>query len=122
MSNILFVTGTDTGVGKTVVSTLLLTGLRQRGVDVKVVKPIETGCRLDEAGELVAADAVELWKASGCVQTIDEVSPYRFLTAVAPNVAARKEDREINYSALCQHIEEQSASAELLIVKVRGDC
>ena len=120
MSNILFVTGTDTGVGKTVVSRLLISGLRQRGVTVGVVKPVETGCLLGADGELIAADATALWQANGQSLALEDVVPYRFVTPIAPAVAAMKEDRQIDFDFLADHIQRLSSECELLIVEGAG--
>jgi dethiobiotin synthase len=120
MSNILFVTGTDTGVGKTVVSRLLVAGLRQRGVSVCVVKPVETGCAIGADGELLAADATALWQANGESPALEDVVPYRFVTPVAPAVAAMKEDRLVDFDFLVEHLQRLSSECELLVVEGAG--
>jgi len=120
MSNLLFITGTDTDVGKTVVSRILITGLMQRGINVGVVKPVETGCELGANGELVAADGVKLWQTAGAQQDIDEVAPYRFAAPAAPQVAAAKEDRIIDYKAICIHLEAMSSQFPIVIVEGAG--
>ena len=73
-----FVTGTDTGVGKTVVGCALARGLRARGLDVGVMKPIETGVGPD--GPL---DALALREAAGSKDDLDLVCPQRFALRAA---------------------------------------
>lgn len=119
MSNIIFVTGTDTGVGKTFFTRLLVAGLRNRGVMVGVAKPVETGCELVD-GELQAADALALWRASGKRQLLEDVVPYRFCTPVAPNVAAAVQGSVIDFDFLCQHLQRLSAESDFLIVEGAG--
>ncbi len=79
----LFVTGTDTDVGKTFVSLGLISAWRDEGLRVGVMKPCETGCTLEEDA-LVPADATALLRASQTALSVDEVCPYRFRLPMAP--------------------------------------
>jgi len=79
-----FVTGTDTGVGKTVVACAIVRGLRRRGEVVRVMKPVETG-----VGERGPLDAIALDRAAGHTDPLGDVCPLRFALPAAPNVAAR---------------------------------
>jgi len=90
-----FVTGTDTGVGKTVVACALVRALRKRGIDVGAMKPIETG--VGEAGPL---DALALRAAAGEVDVLDDVCPQRFALPAAPTVAAAAEGRAVELWAI----------------------
>lgn len=81
----LFVTGTDTGVGKTTVACRLARALRARGLDVGVMKPVETGC----GPELVPADALLLREAAGSPDPLEAICPCRYVEPLAPAVAAR---------------------------------
>ena len=88
----LFVTGTDTGVGKTLVATGLLRRARHLGLRVAALKPAETGCRKDERGALLPADGLALRAAAGLEDLpIERVVPFRYELPVAPAVAARRE-------------------------------
>jgi dethiobiotin synthetase len=84
----LFITGTDTGVGKTVVSCALARGLREAGVDVGVMKPVETG--VPASGP---EDARALIRAADSKDGIDLVCPLQFATPAAPEAAAAAEGR-----------------------------
>lgn len=86
----LFVTGTDTGVGKTAVACALAAALAEAGRPVGVMKPFESGCALDARGELVPADALALMAAAGVDDALSQVCPYRFEPPVAPGVAAAR--------------------------------
>jgi dethiobiotin synthetase len=90
-----FITGTDTGVGKTVVGQALVRALRARGVDVGVLKPIETG--VGAAGPL---DAMALRDASGVGDSLDDICPQRFALPAAPTVAAEAEGRGVDLGAV----------------------
>ena len=80
----IFVTGTDTGVGKTFVSAGIAAALRRRGVDVGVMKPIATGTLRG-----ISEDALLLKKAAGVGDPLDFINPIRLKLPLAPSVAAR---------------------------------
>ncbi len=86
----LFITGTDTGVGKTVIAAALAHAFKQRGMNVGVMKPVATGCRRGRDGQLVSSDVQKLVRASGVSDPIELVSPYRFEPPIAPWVALRQ--------------------------------
>lgn len=84
----LFITGTDTNVGKTQVAAALAAQFKQAGYAVKVRKPAATGCtRIDD--HLVAADAQLLHIASDAQEPLETICPYLFEPAVSPARAAR---------------------------------
>lgn len=83
----IFITGTDTGVGKTFVAAGLLKAMRKMGLNVCPMKPLETGCRVKN-GKLIPQDALELIKASGAEEPVEIVSPYIFRQPLAPAIAA----------------------------------
>lgn len=85
-----FITGTDTGVGKTLVTAAIAAALSGRGRSVGVMKPCESGCpEID--GALAPPDARFLQAMSGCNDPLDAVCPYRLRAALAPGVAAQLE-------------------------------
>ncbi len=90
----IFITGTDTGVGKTFVAAGLLKALRELGYAVCPLKPVETGCRVQN-GKFIPEDAVNLIKASKVNEPIDIINPYRFRHPLAPSVAADLEKKLI---------------------------
>lgn len=94
MSGGWFVTGTDTGVGKTLVSRLLLETLARAGQSAVGMKPVASGCHVTEAG-LRSDDALELIKASGASADYADVNPYALRSACAPHIAAHEMGIEI---------------------------
>ena len=90
----LFVTGTDTGVGKTEVAAALARLLVERGVPVKVRKPVESGCP-ERDGRLFPQDAARLKEAARSRETIETVCPYPLKAAISPERAARLEGKVI---------------------------
>ena len=95
MSNGFFITGSDTGVGKTVVAGALIRVMHVRGIRSCGMKPIETGCSRVE-GVLVPSDGMFLKRVARMDEAINHVTPYCFETPVAPLVASEIEGREID--------------------------
>ncbi len=87
MNEAFFITGTDTGVGKSTVGCALAFAFRARGLRVGVMKPAETGCERQN-GDLYPADARALALASGCDLPLDVICPYRYRSPLAPAAAA----------------------------------
>jgi dethiobiotin synthetase len=110
-----FVTGTDTGVGKTLVACALTRQLAERGIDVGAMKPIETG--VGEAGPL---DALALQAAAGGVDALDDVCPQRFALPAAPSVAASAEGRQVEVWAIRRAYERLSARHDCVVVEGAG--
>jgi dethiobiotin synthetase len=110
-----FVTGTDTGVGKTVVACALLRGLRGRGLDVGAMKPIETG-----VGAEGPLDALALRAAAGAVDPLDDVCPQHFRLPAAPTVAARAEKRTVDLEHVRRTFERLAARHDCVIVEGAG--
>ncbi|NPA13257.1 MAG: dethiobiotin synthase [Aquificae bacterium] len=112
MSEILFITGTDTGVGKTVVSGALASLLKEEGINVGYFKPVETGCSPK------CADASLLASITG--QPEDEVVLYRFETPVAPLVAQMEEGIQIDMERVYSHIDTLKTRYDYLIIEGAG--
>ncbi len=90
-----FITGTDTGVGKTFIAGGLARVWYERGKRVGVMKPVESGCeRLN--GGLQPHDALFLKKMSSSIEDLDLINPYRLEQPLAPSVAADLEGVEID--------------------------
>ncbi len=94
MSGGWFVTGTDTGAGKTLVSRLLLEALARAGHSAVGMKPVASGCRIIVAGPR-SEDAELLLAASGVSADYADINPYAFAPACAPHLAARETGVEI---------------------------
>lgn len=115
----LFITGTDTGVGKTLVACGLASALRELGSKIGVMKPAETGCQ-DIDGELFPQDAFYLKEASGSEEPLNRICPYRLSSPLAPSVAAEEAGIEIHFSLLSRLYKEMSRSNDLTLVEGAG--
>jgi dethiobiotin synthetase len=111
----LFVTGTDTGVGKTVVTCALARAWRARGMDVGVMKPAETG--VGPAGPL---DALALRAAAASSDALEDVCPEAFALPAAPAVAAAAEGRCVDLGRIRATAERLRARHEALLVEGAG--
>lgn len=99
MTDGFFITGTDTGVGKTVVTAGIAQVLRSAGVDVGVMKPVATGCGRRREG-LVSEDAEFLAKAADAPEPLEALSPIRLADPLAPTVAAARAGRNLDLGAV----------------------
>jgi dethiobiotin synthetase len=115
----LFVTGTDTGVGKTRVACALAAAWRRDGRRVAVLKPIETGCAENHDGRLIAADAARLAAAAGILESA-LVCPNRYAAPAAPAVAAELAGRPVDLDAIDAAAAALSADADVLLTEGAG--
>jgi dethiobiotin synthetase len=115
----LFVTGTDTGVGKTYVAARIAGALVASGCRVGVYKPVASGCRRQGA-ELVSDDAVALWESAGCPGTLHHACPQRFEAALAPHLAARAAGQEISSEQLRTGLDYWQKRSDVLVVEGAG--
>ena len=116
----LFITGTDTGVGKTHVSCAIVRDLRAAGHRVGAYKPVCSGVRIDPNGRSVWDDVEELRQALGGEFSDDQISPQRFAAALAPPIAARQEGRSVDLAELQRGFDDWRSRCELLIVEGAG--
>jgi dethiobiotin synthetase len=107
----LFVTGTDTGVGKTVVTALMLAHLRGQGIDALATKPFCTGGR----GDVYQLQRLQKGKA-----TDDEINPFHFPAPCAPLVASRQVGRPVKLSLVIAHLTGLRKRCERLLIEGPG--
>jgi dethiobiotin synthetase len=115
----LFITGTDTGVGKTHVAAMIARSLRESGHRVGVYKPAASGCRI-EGGRLVSDDALALWEAAGCPASLDRVCPQCFEAPLAPHVAAQAEGRKLDVDLLRHGVQFWQTNSDVVLVEGIG--
>lgn len=111
-----FVTGTDTGVGKTLISCSLLYAFSQQGKSVAGMKPVAAGCDEDGLNE----DVKELRAATTVLASLGQINPYSFVHPVAPHIAARNSGVQINLERILESYNELASQAEVVIVEGAG--
>jgi dethiobiotin synthetase len=111
MKRILFVTGTDTGVGKTTFAVSLLKILRADGVNAAGLKPVCSGGRHD-AERLMAAMDGKL--------SLDAINPWHFPAAIAPSLAARREGKKVKLAQVATRIRVMQKRFDVLVVEGAG--
>jgi dethiobiotin synthetase len=114
-----FITGTDTGVGKTLIACALLHALAARGLRVIGMKPVAAGARLQE-GRLVNDDVTRLKAASNVTAPDELVNPYCFEPPIAPHIAAAKVGVRIELKRLREAYAALAAKAQCVIVEGAG--
>ena len=119
MGNGIFITGTDTGVGKTFFTAMLAALLKSYGYTVGVMKPAETGC-LEKDGKLFPEDAWRLKEASGCAEPIEKICPYRLQEPLAPSIAAERASVKIDIDRLLTVCGEICAKHDITFVEGAG--
>jgi len=106
-----FITGTDTGVGKTVLTALLARHLRERGINAAALKPICSGGR-DDARALRAAMNAAL--------ASDEINPWHFRAPIASLLAARREHRQVRLADVLAHVRAMQKRFDVVLVEGAG--
>ena len=115
----IFITGTDTGVGKTIVSAAIALSLRKTGKRVAVLKPVTSGA-LTIDGKRVSEDAELLRWASACSAPDTDIAPYLLLEPLAPSESAAREGVVIEVNTVGKAFERLSASHDFVIVEGAG--
>lgn len=115
----LFITGTDTGVGKTLVSLLLMQALQAQGFKVLGMKPVASGGHW-QSGRLVNEDALALQAQSSLEIPYEFINPYVFEPAIAPHLAAAEAGVRIELAPIQRAFAELAAQADLVIVEGAG--
>jgi dethiobiotin synthetase len=114
-----FVTGTDTGVGKTVVAAALIRALARDGRRVAAMKPVSAGATATPAG-LRNSDALALMQAANVAATYECVNPYCFAPPIAPHIAARDAGVTIDIELVRRRFDVLAGSADCIVVEGAG--
>ncbi len=115
----LFISGTDTEVGKTYVAAAIARQLVSQGYRVGVYKPIASDC-VSDGKELVSEDAFALWEAAGRPLHLSAVCPQRFPHALAPHLAARQNGEEVSAELLRSGLSVWADECDVVIVEGAG--
>jgi dethiobiotin synthetase len=122
----IFITATDTGIGKTFVTAGLARAFREAGVDVGVMKPVATGCRKVDNGVvfgtpgLISDDAERIRNAAGSDDELNLINPVRYEEPLAPLVAAQRARSPVDLSDIVSAYEKLRTRHQLLLIEGIG--
>ncbi|HTZ17274.1 MAG TPA: dethiobiotin synthase [Dissulfurispiraceae bacterium] len=119
MAKGIFVTATDTGVGKTVATAAIVAGLMRCGIKTGIMKPVETGCVMND-GVLGPSDGRFLKAISGMDDPLELVVPVRFESPLAPYVAAGREGVSVDLLKIFESYKQLSGKYEFMVVEGIG--
>jgi dethiobiotin synthetase len=111
-----FVTGTDTGAGKTLISCALLHAFAAQGKKVVGMKPVAVGC--EESG--LNEDVQRLRAASNILASLGQINPYNFMPPIAPHIAARNSGVQIDLARILTSYHELAAQSDVVVVEGVG--
>jgi dethiobiotin synthetase len=114
-----FVTATDTEVGKTVIAGAIARSLNNDGVRTEVFKPAASGCSRS-GGELVSEDAEFLAACADSARPLNEIAPLRYAPALAPNVAAQRSGQEVDIEAMLASYRRLEGQCDAVVVEGVG--
>jgi dethiobiotin synthetase len=114
-----FITGTDTDVGKTWVAAGLTAALRERAVNAVYFKPIQSGCPLEE-GRLIPTDARLAKEVAGLTEPLEVLTPISLRLPLAPGVAAAKAGVEVDLKRLAAGVRDLVSRYDFLVVEGAG--
>lgn len=114
-----FITGTDTGVGKTVVAAAIIRALTASGLRVAGMKPVACGAERGPDG-LRNADAVALANAANVAAPYETLNPYCFEPPIAPHIAAREAGVAIDIHRVRNHLHELAREADFVVIEGAG--
>ncbi len=120
MAKSYFVIGTDTDIGKTYIASGLVQHFVNAGYKTIGMKPIASGCELNEQGELLNEDVINLCDASNVQAPLDLINPYHFIPAIAPHLAAEQAKIQMQSEVIKLAYSRLSAMAEVVIVEGAG--
>jgi dethiobiotin synthetase len=115
----IFVTGTDTDVGKTYISEALIKHFCRQGFQTVGMKPIAAGAEI-ENGRLLNADVKAIVSASNVDAPIDQINPYVFAPAIAPHIAAQQAGIEIEIEPIMSAFKVLQQQADVIVVEGAG--
>lgn len=114
-----FVTGTDTEVGKTLISVGLIHALQQHGLKVAAMKPVASGCQMTALG-LHNDDALALQEAADIKVDYPAINPYAFEPAIAPHIAAQQAGVTIDLAKLLYDYQQLQSMSDAVVVEGAG--
>jgi dethiobiotin synthetase len=115
----IFIIGTDTGVGKTLIAAGLIAVLKEQGIDVGVMKPLESGARCLESTP-IPSDALCLREIAAVHDDLDLINPYCFKASLAPGVAAEQAGVQVDLKKIKDMFDKLRGRHQFMVVEGAG--
>lgn len=121
MRKSIFIAGTDTDVGKTYISCLILQALNNCGLQTFAIKPIASGCALNKDGQWLNKDALALQQQATLEASYLEVNPIAFAKPIAPHIAAQENQYKLTKLKVAQVMnQEKNTAADIVLIEGAG--
>lgn len=120
MSRCLFIAGTATDVGKTFISALVVKCLRDSGLNAGYYKAAASGVELDDAGKLIGGDPIYVNDFAGIGEETENLVSYVYAQPVSPHLAARINNRPIEFSVVEHDFNRAKAKYDYLVIEGSG--
>ncbi len=119
MTRAIFITGTDTDVGKTVITRAVVRALANRGLTVRAVKPVESGAEAVN-GQLLPKDALAIMRACRRERDVKDIYAYAFPDPVSPHLAAKRVGKKIELEPIMALIDVEEQGADVIVAEGAG--
>ena len=121
MNKKIFITGTNTEVGKTFITKNLIERVQLKGYSVSPYKPVETGC-IKKSLTLIPRDSMIYYRAINKKIALDQINPYRFLEPISPAAAIKRSKRKITINDYLSKLKDLPNSDLIIIEGAGGLC
>lgn len=119
MPSAYFIAGTDTGIGKTMITAALVREFARRGLRSVGMKPVAAGCE-QHGDALLSDDVMQLRAASNVAAQLNLINPYAFEPPIAPHIAAQQAGADIELDMIVQAFENLQQQADVVVVEGVG--
>ena len=114
-----FITGTDTNIGKTVITCSLIAKLIEKGFRVGGMKPVAAGCHMED-GYMISDDVKKIVEVSNVNLNINEINPYQFEPPIAPHISFKKNKKDIDIHLIKKHLRSFETEMDYLFIEGVG--
>ena len=114
-----FITGTDTNIGKTVITCSLIAKLIEKGFRVGGMKPVAAGCHMED-GYMISDDVKKIVEVSNVDLNINEINPYQFEPPIAPHISFKKNKKDIDIHLIKKHLRSFETEMDYLFIEGVG--
>ena len=121
MNKKIFITGTNTEVGKTFITKNLIERIQLKGYSVSPYKPVETGC-IKKSSTLIPRDSMIYFRAVNKKIALDQINPYRFLEPISPAAAIKRSKRKVTINDYLSKLKDLPNSDLTIIEGAGGLC